>query len=598
MTGASAGPARLALARSAGALGCVLLLTTLVDVRAIALALPLALTLRVQAARIPRAAELGAYLLLLLGFGAGVCVLGETPGGLAGQIAASALVVTASRAFFVPTVLAKGGDVTAVLVASAALAVQGHRVAELAPSLAAALGLATLGRDPTFGAGRPRVAWGSAAALMVGALCVGGASSRIVPRATFAVARRFAMRAYDRPRSGFDDALTLGDAQEILESDKVVLRLTGDDVEYLRGKVYQSFDGAQWLGLASHSTPAAPSFPAPTSPSKSVHVEATSGHGVLFAPLGFVVPGARTRADGLTHGPKRTSWDATKPAGDGLSLGPPSADDLQLPRAHRDELRALAAEWTVGAATDAERLEALETHLRGYRYTLRRERFEGSALRDFLFVHRAGHCELFATAFALLARASGIPARVIGGYRVAESAPSGPGYVVRERHAHAWVEAYSATPTTPAAWRTWDPTPPSAFLRRPSPLEVALLSAEALLDGLGKPKALVGGGVLVAVGVGVWLGVRRARARRARLAAPVVPIHPELERLEAHLATRGVQRDRAEGLYAFAERLETQGDDLAARAVRACAALRYGHEGTSEELRALVSARLASDARA
>ena len=605
-TGQRPSPGRAALARSAGALGCVVLLAALVDLQALALALPLALTLRVQPARIPRAAELGVYLLLLVGLGAAIRALGDAPGGLPAEIAAGALLISASRAFFVPTVLAKGGDVTAVLIASAALAVQRQPLVELGPAIAGALALATLARDPMFGTrddtarsapraaarGR-RVAWASATALLVGALAVGGGVSWLVPRATYAVARRVALRAYDRPRSGFDDALTLGDAKEILESDKVVLRLTGDEVSYLRGKVYQTFDGAQWLGLASLTPPTSASLRVPLAPAKRIHVEATSEHAVLLAPLGFVVPGTRTRADGLTHGAKRASWDAAK--AEGFALGAPVADDVELPRAHRAELLALAAEWTAGATSDPERLEAIEARLRAYRYTLRRESFTGSALHDFLFVHKAGHCELFATAFALLARAAGIPARVIGGYRVAERA-SGEGYVVRERHAHAWVEAYAATRTALPAWRTWDPTPPSAFLRRPSPLEVALLSAEALLDGLGKPRALAALGVLVALGVVAWLAVRRVRARRARLAAPVVPIHPELERLEAHLAARGVRRDRAEGLYAFAERLEGGGDALAARAVRACAALRYGHEGTPEDLRDLVSARLASDA--
>lgn len=588
MSRPTSGAWRVALARCSGALACVLLLATLVDLRALALALPLALTLRAHPARISRVAELGIYLLVLVGLSGATRVLGDLPGGLPAEVAFGAFLLTASRAFLVPSVVAKGGDVAAVILASAALAVQGHRIAELAPAIAAAIALATLARDPSFGSGSTRLALGSAAGLLVASLGVGAVASRLVPRATYAVARRLATHIYDRPRAGFDEHLTLGDAQEILESDKVVLRVTGDEVDYLRGKVYQSFDGAQWFGLTSLTPPTSASPPAPVTPPKRVHVEAVTPHRVLLAPLDFVVPGTRTRSDGLSHGGKRTSWDAVKVEGSALSA--PSAEDLELPTTHREALVALATEWTATATTDAERLEALEARLHAYRYTLRREKFEGSALSDFLFVQRAGHCELFASAFALLARAVGIPARVIGGYRVLEQRGAGEGYVVRDLHAHAWVEAYSASRSAPATWRTWDPTPPSAFLRRPSALELALTSLETLLDGLAKPSSLAVVALGGALSVAAWAAWRRARTRRARLAAVTVPIHPELARLEAHLAARGVVRARAEGLYAFAGRLEGGGDEHAARAVRACAALRYGQEGTADDLRALVSA--------
>ncbi len=60
-------------------------------------------------------------------------------------------------------------------------------------------------------------------------------------------------------------------------------------------------------------------------------------------------------------------------------------------------------------------------------------------LADFLFERRAGHCEDFATALAVLLRARQIPARVVVGFHGGERAAGE--YLVRAGDAHAWVEA-------------------------------------------------------------------------------------------------------------------------------------------------------------
>jgi hypothetical protein len=79
---------------------------------------------------------------------------------------------------------------------------------------------------------------------------------------------------------------------------------------------------------------------------------------------------------------------------------------------------------------------------------------------DFLVNVKQGHCERYATALALMLRSVGIPARVIKGYRGAESEGEGS-YVVRHRHAHAWVEIRTPQPDEPEVyhWRALDPTP-------------------------------------------------------------------------------------------------------------------------------------------
>jgi len=81
----------------------------------------------------------------------------------------------------------------------------------------------------------------------------------------------------------------------------------------------------------------------------------------------------------------------------------------------------------------------------------------GSALADFLTRTRAGHCEYFATGTALILRAAGVPARYATGFSVQEYSRIEDAWIVRERHAHAWVRAWvngrwMDVDTTPAVW--------------------------------------------------------------------------------------------------------------------------------------------------
>jgi len=76
-------------------------------------------------------------------------------------------------------------------------------------------------------------------------------------------------------------------------------------------------------------------------------------------------------------------------------------------------------------------------------------------LEEFLFVRRAGHCEYFAAALAVMLRSLGIPARVVNGFQRGEWNPYGRYFIVRMRDAHSWVEAHVGG----AGWVTLDPSP-------------------------------------------------------------------------------------------------------------------------------------------
>ncbi|TVP79195.1 MAG: DUF3488 domain-containing protein [Puniceicoccaceae bacterium] len=67
-----------------------------------------------------------------------------------------------------------------------------------------------------------------------------------------------------------------------------------------------------------------------------------------------------------------------------------------------------------------------------------------------------GHCELFAGAFVLMARAAGYPARMVVGFAGGSWNPVEDYFIVRNRHAHAWVEIYDPVEGN---WLRVDPTP-------------------------------------------------------------------------------------------------------------------------------------------
>ena len=101
--------------------------------------------------------------------------------------------------------------------------------------------------------------------------------------------------------------------------------------------------------------------------------------------------------------------------------------------------------------------KAIETQLqRDYAYSLEMKASGPDPLADFLFNVRAGHCEYFSTAMAVMLRTQGITARVVNGFLPGEYNEAAGAFTVRQSDAHSWVEVYF--PGT-NSWVTFDPTP-------------------------------------------------------------------------------------------------------------------------------------------
>jgi transglutaminase-like putative cysteine protease len=97
-----------------------------------------------------------------------------------------------------------------------------------------------------------------------------------------------------------------------------------------------------------------------------------------------------------------------------------------------------------------------------YLYTLRPGIPEGADPTLAFLAGGKGYCQHFASAMILLLRAQGIPARMAVGYAGGEWRKKGGFYVVRQKHAHAWVEV----PFEGRGWIVFDPAS-QALAREP-----------------------------------------------------------------------------------------------------------------------------------
>ncbi len=273
-------------------------------------------------------------------------------------------------------------------------------------------------------------------------------------------------------------------------------------------------------------------------------------------------------------------------------------------------------------------------------YTLTPPLLGDDPVDQFLFETRRGFCEHYATAFATLMRAAGIPARVVIGYQGGELNPSGNYLIVRQSDAHAWTEVWLED----RGWARVDPTSAIAPERIELGLEaIRRLEAQGLVPGAvgadllaramdlpwlersvhqlrlywdytniawyrwvvdyRKPRqenllhtlgfetiewsqvlvVLGAACALVLIGYVVW----------ARRSAPPDPAQRQYSRFCRKLARIGFRRAAHEGPLAFADRVRSQRPELAPDIgiiTERYLDLRYGPNASNDTLRALARA--------
>ncbi len=138
---------------------------------------------------------------------------------------------------------------------------------------------------------------------------------------------------------------------------------------------------------------------------------------------------------------------------------------LPLPGTVPERVRALARDLTANSATPYDQALAIETYLRTYPYSLAvlAPPPDRDATDYFLFDLKKGYCNYYATAMTVLARAAGLPARLVTGYASGTYDPYTAQYVIRQNDAHAWTGIYFSG----IGWIEFEPT-----ANQPAPFRV------------------------------------------------------------------------------------------------------------------------------
>jgi len=118
---------------------------------------------------------------------------------------------------------------------------------------------------------------------------------------------------------------------------------------------------------------------------------------------------------------------------------------LQLPSTLPERVGELAKEITALQGNPYDRAVAIQDYLRStieYREDIEAPPEDRDPIDYLLYDSQEGYCNYYASAMVVMARAVGIPARLVVGYAGGELAEETSMYVVRRRDTHAWVEAY------------------------------------------------------------------------------------------------------------------------------------------------------------
>jgi transglutaminase-like putative cysteine protease len=130
--------------------------------------------------------------------------------------------------------------------------------------------------------------------------------------------------------------------------------------------------------------------------------------------------------------------------------------ETTLPLERNPRARQLALDIRARTASDADFARAVLDWFRdnGLAYTLEPGVTSLDSVDTTLFDSKRGFCGHFASSYAMMMRAAGVPARVVTGYLGGEWNPVGGYMIVRHSDAHAWTEVW----LDGSGWTRIDPT--------------------------------------------------------------------------------------------------------------------------------------------
>jgi hypothetical protein len=441
----------------------------------------------------------------------------------------------------------------------------------------------------------------------------------------------------DQAITGLADSMSPGKFAELMLDDSPAMRVSFDGAppargqRYFRAYVMAGYDGFTWkfrdlVALA----PSTLEFTG----SAHYHVSLVATHQTVLPTLDVPISapdGTHMRADRVVV--------ADKPVNEALNYSLSSATQyrleselgthrhrwLQLPAGFNPRALALGKQWRERHGSDdgaIVRAALAMFHDGGFRYTLAPAPLGRNAMDDFLFDTREGFCEHYSSAFTVLMRAAGIPARVVTGYQGGYWNKLGNYLLVRNSDAHAWSEVW-------LAGRGWVRVDPTAAVRPERVSQGASTAAGSQLgwyradwlqglsnhwdivnrwwnqgvtgfDALRQRSLLTPFGIrdadtttlgwLLAISSMLFITIGLAWALHQR--QPRDPLRDALRQLERKLAREGIVRRPGEGPQHYLRRatraLPAQ-HEMLSKLMRNYLELRYAHsEPPTEPLRSFV----------
>jgi len=275
-------------------------------------------------------------------------------------------------------------------------------------------------------------------------------------------------------RTGMSDSMEPGNVTSLAQSDALAFRVTFEkpippnSVLYWRGLALSDFDGRRWEQRASEAHERPPENVKLPERADVLHysidMEATQ-QPWLFT-ISYVQGGdSRLRYDDefnvRFNEPirNRISLQLRSVAAAKLDqqLSPYFRRQLQfVPTISNPRTQQLARQLRSESTSDMEYVTRVLTFFgsENFFYTLEPPALGQNAVDEFLFSTRRGFCEHYASAFVVLMRSAGIPARVIVGYQGGARHEAEQYVTVRQMDAHAWAEIWLEG----QGWRMIDPT--------------------------------------------------------------------------------------------------------------------------------------------
>ena len=445
--------------------------------------------------------------------------------------------------------------------------------------------------------------------------------------------------------TGLSDSMSPGDIINLALSDEVAFRVRFEGAEpppaelYWRGPVLHDFDGRTWR----RNTPVpaqAPGLVGLGAAYRYVLSLEPSRHNWIFAldwPDRWDLTAGSLTGDYMLvqSTPLSRRIDVTAVSHTRVRTGEPLTDaarrrDTRIAGRPQSAHAALARELRRAHPGDRDYARAVLDLFRReeFFYTLEPPPLGSDSVDEFLFDTRRGFCGHYASAFATLMRAAGIPARVVTGYQGGVYNAYGSYRILHQSDAHAWNEIW----IDGTGWVRFDPTSAIAPARversitealatsgsaagrwrrfawvadvrlgldalgqlwRERVLQFNQLSQMQLLASLGIPEP-DGQKIVILMAVGLtlafaWLTWQIRREQRPRPKDPLIRAYDSLCR---KLAAVGLARKAYEGAETFAARVALERPDLARTVTALCrrySRLRYGPQSSRDAALSFVS---------